>query len=75
MPITELIEKVRAGGRVDAAEALELYRSAPTPVLGQLADEIRQRKHPDEARILFFADVAFEMHAVDRIRPIEDDDR
>jgi cyclic dehypoxanthinyl futalosine synthase len=46
MPITELIEKVRAGGRVDAAEALELYRSAPTPVLGQLADEIRQRKHP-----------------------------
>jgi cyclic dehypoxanthinyl futalosine synthase len=47
MPITELIEKVRAGGRVDAAEALELYRSAPTPVLGQLADEIRRRKHPD----------------------------
>src|SRR5215467_7120336 len=47
MPITELIEKVRAGGRVDAAEALQLYRSAPTPVLGQLADEIRQRKHPD----------------------------
>jgi cyclic dehypoxanthinyl futalosine synthase len=46
MPITELIEKVRAGGRVDAAEALELYRSAPTPVLGQLADAIRRRKHP-----------------------------
>jgi len=46
MPITELIEKVRAGGRVNAAEALELYRSAPTPVLGQLADDIRQRKHP-----------------------------
>jgi len=48
MPITELIEKVRAGGRVNAAEALELYRSAPTPVLGQLADEIRRRKHPDD---------------------------
>jgi cyclic dehypoxanthinyl futalosine synthase len=47
MPITELIEKVRAGGRVSAAEALELYRHAPTPVLGRLADEIRQRKHPD----------------------------
>jgi cyclic dehypoxanthinyl futalosine synthase len=43
---TDLVEKVRAGGRVDAAEALELYRHAPTPVLGQLADEIRQRKHP-----------------------------
>ena len=47
MAITELIEKVRAGGRVDAAEALELYRHAPTAVLGQLADGIRRRKHPD----------------------------
>src|SRR3954468_5792691 len=45
--LTGLIEKVRAGGRVDAAEALELYRHAPTAVLGQLADAIRQRKHPD----------------------------
>jgi cyclic dehypoxanthinyl futalosine synthase len=44
---TAVVEKVRAGGRVSAAEALELYRSAATPVLGQLADEIRQRKHPD----------------------------
>ena len=34
-------------GALDAAEALELYRSAPTPVLGQLADAIRRRKHPD----------------------------
>jgi cyclic dehypoxanthinyl futalosine synthase len=42
-----VIDKVRAGERIDAAEALELYRSAPTPVLGQLADAIRQRKHPD----------------------------
>src|SRR5436190_1898962 len=47
MAITELIEKVRAGGRVDAAEALELYRHAPTAVLGQLADGIRRRKHPE----------------------------
>ncbi|HEX7137023.1 MAG TPA: cyclic dehypoxanthinyl futalosine synthase, partial [Vicinamibacterales bacterium] len=45
--MTDLVEKVRAGERVNAAEALELYRSAPTPVLGQLADEIRQRKHPE----------------------------
>src|SRR5436189_515917 len=42
-----VIEKVRAGQRIDAAEALELYRLAPTPVLGKLADDIRRRKHPD----------------------------
>jgi cyclic dehypoxanthinyl futalosine synthase len=47
MAMTELIEKVRAGERVNAAEALELYRHAPTPVLGRLADAIRERKHPD----------------------------
>ena len=45
--VEQVIEKVRAGERVTAAEALELYRSAPTPVLGQLADAIRQRKHPE----------------------------
>jgi cyclic dehypoxanthinyl futalosine synthase len=39
--------KVAAGGRVDAAEALELYRRAPTHLLGTLADGIRARKHPD----------------------------
>ena len=43
----EIIDKVRAGERVNSAEALELYREAPTPVLGQLADAIRLRKHPD----------------------------
>ena len=45
--VEPLIEKVRAGERVTAAEALELYRSAPTAVLGQLADAIRARKHPE----------------------------
>src|ERR1051326_4202918 len=45
--ITGLIDKVKAGPRVDAAEALELYRHAPTAVLGQLADGIRQRRHPE----------------------------
>ena len=39
--------KCAAGGRVDAAEALDLYRHAPTPLLGRLADAIRARKHPD----------------------------
>jgi cyclic dehypoxanthinyl futalosine synthase len=45
--IDALAEKVAAGGRVDAAEALALYRLAPTHVLGRLADAIRARKHPD----------------------------
>ena len=34
------------GERVTAAEALELYRHAPTHLLGRLADAIRARKHP-----------------------------
>ena len=42
-----LVEKVRAGLRLSGAEALELYRSAPTAILGALADGIRLRKHPD----------------------------
>src|SRR5499427_3930276 len=45
--VERVIDKVRAGERIDAAEALELYRDAPTPVLGRLAEAIRQRKHPD----------------------------
>jgi len=45
--VEQVIEKVRAGERVDAAEAIELYRFAPTAVLGQLADAIRRRKHPE----------------------------
>ena len=47
MTIQQIADKVRSGGRVDAAEALRLYREAPTPLLGQLADEIRARKHPE----------------------------
>ena len=47
MNIAQIADKVRAGGRVDAAEALALYREAPTPLLGQLADAIRARKHPE----------------------------
>ena len=45
--ITGLADKVRAGERLSADEALELYRHAPTPLLGQLADLVRARKHPD----------------------------
>src|SRR6186713_3512895 len=45
--IDHIARKVRDGGRVDAAEALALYREAPTHVLGRLADTIRVRKHPE----------------------------
>ena len=38
-----IIAKADAGERVDAAEALRLYREAPTPVLGRLADAMRAR--------------------------------
>jgi cyclic dehypoxanthinyl futalosine synthase len=39
--------KVTAGERLSAPEALELYRRAPTRLLGRLADAVRERKHPD----------------------------
>jgi len=39
--------KIRAGQRVDADEALELYRHTPTALLGRLADAVRARKHPE----------------------------
>ena len=45
--IQQLANKVLAGGRIDAAEALALYREAPTHLLGHLADTIRTRKHPE----------------------------
>src|SRR5690242_14238412 len=45
--VQEIASKVSAGGRVSAAEALELYRRAPTHLLGHLADGIRARKHPE----------------------------
>jgi cyclic dehypoxanthinyl futalosine synthase len=45
--IDNIAGKVSNGERVDAAEALELYRHAPTYLLGRLADDIRARKHPD----------------------------
>jgi cyclic dehypoxanthinyl futalosine synthase len=47
MSIDQLADKVRQGGRLDRAEALELYRGAPTWLLGRLADTVRERKHPD----------------------------
>jgi cyclic dehypoxanthinyl futalosine synthase len=44
--VEQLARKVMDGGRLDAAEALALYRDAPTHLLGRLADAIRARRHP-----------------------------
>ncbi len=40
-------DKVLAGERLSAAEAIALYRSASTLLLGRLADHVRARKHPE----------------------------
>ena len=47
MTIERTAERIRSGGRVDRAEALDLYLHAPTALLGSLADGIRARKHPE----------------------------
>jgi cyclic dehypoxanthinyl futalosine synthase len=44
--IEQLARKVSDGERLDRGEALELYRRAPTHLLGRLADGVRARKHP-----------------------------
>jgi cyclic dehypoxanthinyl futalosine synthase len=41
------LDKARAGERLDRAEALALYESAPTHELGRLADAVRARRHPE----------------------------
>jgi cyclic dehypoxanthinyl futalosine synthase len=46
MAIDQIAAAVRSGARITAGEALELYRHAPTALLGRLADSIRARKHP-----------------------------
>jgi cyclic dehypoxanthinyl futalosine synthase len=43
----DLARKVLNGERVTPAEALDLYRHAPTHLLGRLADTVRARKHPE----------------------------
>jgi cyclic dehypoxanthinyl futalosine synthase len=45
--IDQIARKVLDGERVNAEEALRLYRQAPTHLLGQLADTVRARKHPE----------------------------
>ena len=45
--VARIAVNVRAGQRLSREDALTLYRQAPTPLLGTLADEVRARKHPD----------------------------
>jgi len=45
--IDAIVAKVMEGGRVSAGEALQLYREAPTHMLGRLANALRVRKHPE----------------------------
>jgi cyclic dehypoxanthinyl futalosine synthase len=46
MDLNELQRRITDGGRIDADEALFLYREAPTHALGRMADMVRARKHP-----------------------------
>ncbi len=45
--ISQIKTKVREGKRLSGKEALLLYEKADLNLLGQLADEIRQRLHPE----------------------------
>ena len=47
MNVDLLASDVRNGNRLDRAGALELYTHASTSLLGELANEVRSRKHPD----------------------------
>jgi cyclic dehypoxanthinyl futalosine synthase len=46
MSLSGLVDRVLADGRLSRSDALALYTSAPTTLLGQLADHVRRRKHP-----------------------------
>jgi cyclic dehypoxanthinyl futalosine synthase len=45
--VERIASEVREGARIDRAQALEFYSTAPTSLLGGLADGTRARKHPD----------------------------
>src|SRR5512140_1332627 len=47
MTVADIAQKVRSGERVSGDAALQLWHEAPLPLLGELADQIRARKHPD----------------------------
>jgi len=47
MSVETISSSVARGVRLTPADALELYRNAPTALLGRLADDVRRRLHPD----------------------------
>ena len=47
MGVTEAVDRAARGDRLTREDARALYASAPTAVLGRLADDLRRRKHPD----------------------------
>jgi cyclic dehypoxanthinyl futalosine synthase len=47
MDLQAFEKRILSGGRLSGAEALELYRHAPTYWLGRMADVVRLGKHPD----------------------------
>jgi cyclic dehypoxanthinyl futalosine synthase len=47
MTTESIAAKVQGNVRIDRAEALDLYLTAPTALLGELADGIRAGKHPE----------------------------
>jgi cyclic dehypoxanthinyl futalosine synthase len=47
MAVETIAEGLNRGARLSPADALELYRHAPTSLLGRLADDARRRRHPD----------------------------
>src|SRR5687767_8908151 len=47
MSVFAIADHVTAGGRLTPGDALELYVQAPTTLLGRLADQARQRRHPE----------------------------
>jgi cyclic dehypoxanthinyl futalosine synthase len=53
--IDSIADNVRRSVRISGAEAMALYTTAPTALLGQLADLVRARKHP-EALVTYIID-------------------
>src|SRR5690606_17414622 len=47
MQVERIADVVRQGGRLSFGQARELYLHARTSLLGRLADDVRQRLHPD----------------------------
>jgi cyclic dehypoxanthinyl futalosine synthase len=45
--IDRIADAVRRGARISGEDATALYVGAPTSLLGQLAERVRARKHPD----------------------------